>query len=112
MSNLRKEDIITLLKYLDFDIMAEEVCDSIYDLDINNEEQQLQVIRTAIVPAYRDFNPLEKESIKKVLGICLQEDVLLDDIFQRISFPFDNEIIDKKIFLENIYKELFDGQRS
>ncbi|MGG3837472.1 hypothetical protein ABEV00_10590 [Paenibacillus thiaminolyticus] len=110
MSNLKPDSIVTLLKFLDMDFITDEQYDKICDLDINNQEEQLQVIRAVIVPGYYTLNEKDQRSTKKVLEMCLEEKKPLNGIFVSISMPFDSEITNKKVFFKNIYKELFRGK--
>lgn len=73
MSNLKPDSIVTLLKFLDMDFITDEQYDKICDLDINNQEEQLQVIRAVIVPGYYTLNEKDQRSTKKVLEMCLEE---------------------------------------
>lgn len=102
--------IASLLQYIDMEYMSNQEYDSICDLDINDEAQQLQVIRLAIIPGYLGCNEITQKSLKKLLELCLKEGVALDELFEMRSFPFENEIEDKKGFLQNLYKELFEKE--
>ncbi|WP_019418923.1 hypothetical protein [Paenibacillus sp. OSY-SE] len=110
MNNLKPESIVTLLKYLDMDFMSDEQYDNICDLNINDQEHQLQVIRAVIVPGYNELNERDQQSMKKVLEMCLQERVSLNGIFVSISMPFESEIKNKRGFFQNIYEELFGNE--
>lgn len=103
--------IIVLLRYLEYDIMVSEEKKNLIDLvcekDINNEEQQLEVIRTVLVPGYYDLGEKDQQSMKKALEICIQDNVNYDRIFMNTELPFEDEIIDKRKFFQNIYNVLF-----
>jgi hypothetical protein len=107
MAKAKIEMLISILKYIDIDYMSEEECNSIYFLDVNNTEQQKQIIRTIIVPGFKELNNTSQERLKEVLKLCLQDMESVNVIFERVSMPFENDIEDKKAFLENIYEELF-----
>ena len=49
---------------------------------------------------------LEKR-LKAVIKLCLEDIESANAIFEIVSMPFENDIEDKKAFLENKYKELF-----
>ncbi|OBY76883.1 hypothetical protein BBG47_24575 [Paenibacillus sp. KS1] len=106
--SLKPDSIVSLLKFLDYDFLTDEQFDKICDLDINNQEEQLQVIRTVLVPEYYGLNEKGQQSMKKVLEMCLEEkNPNLDRVFVSITMPFKSEIVDWKAFFKNIYKELF-----
>ncbi|MDM5281755.1 hypothetical protein QUF95_30935 [Paenibacillus silvae] len=106
MSNLKPESIVTLLKYLDIDFLTEDQYEEICDLNINDEEQQLKVIKAVIVPGFNSLNDREQQSMMKVLNMCLGDNISFTGVFVSISLPFENEIIDKKNFFRNILKEI------
>lgn len=103
--------ITVLLRYLEYDIMVSEEKKNLIDLvcekDINNEEQQLEVIKTVLVPGYHDLGEKDQESMKKALEICIQDNVNYDRVFMNTELPFEDEIIDKRKFFQNIYNVLF-----
>ncbi|WP_374017316.1 hypothetical protein ABU162_24610 [Paenibacillus thiaminolyticus] len=106
--SLEPDDIVCLLKFLDNNFLTDEQFDKICDLDINNKEEQLQVIRTVLVPEYYGLNEKDQRSMKKALEMCLEEKKPnLDRVFFSITMPFESDIVDWKAFFENIYKELF-----
>ena len=109
--NMKKfEGIITILKYLDNDFISDEQYEIICNLDINNQEQQNQIIRTTLLPNFREFNEITQHSIKKLMEECLQDKeatLYLDKLFISISMPFESEITDKRAFLQNVFEELF-----
>jgi hypothetical protein len=110
MSNKKLNGLVTLLKYLDNDFISDEQYEIVGSLDINTLEQQNKIIRTLLIPGFEEFNKITQESIKKLLEDCLQDPKSskdLDIIFSSISMPFENDIQDKRAFIENVYKELF-----
>lgn len=107
MSNLNHESIVTLLKYLDVDFLTEEQYEEICDLDINDKEQQLKVIKTVIVPGYKGLNEKDQQDMKKVLQMCLEDNISFTGVFVSISLPFEDDIKNKKEFFQNIQWEIF-----
>lgn len=104
-------DVTVLLRYLEYDMMVTDeqrnVIDSLYEKDINDEEQQLEVIKTVLVPGYHELGEKDQEHLKKSLELCTKEKVKYDDIFMVTELPFKDEIIDKRKFFQNIYNVLF-----
>lgn len=109
-SDPKPADILIVLKYIHTEYMTDEEYDKICDFDINNEKEQIEVIKTLIVPGFNEeFNDEGRIRIKRSLEISFQKKEILDHIFEMTSMPFQAKIEDKKGFLLNIYKELFGG---
>ncbi|NGP61480.1 hypothetical protein L3476_16535 [Paenibacillus thiaminolyticus] len=107
MNNLKPDMIVSLLVFLDY-FLTDEQHDKIWNLDINNQEDQLQVIRTVLVPGYYTFNEKEQRSMKKVLEMCMEDKKTnFDRVIMGLTMPFESDIVDWNAFFENIYKELF-----
>lgn len=104
----KPEDILSVLKYIHTEYMSDEEYNKICDFDINDEKEQVEVIKTLIVPGFNEeFNDEGRIKIKRAIETSIQEKEISDNIFEMTSMPFQTEIEDKKGFLLNIYKELF-----
>lgn len=100
-----------ILMYIDIEYMTDDECDNIYDLDINDEENQRYVIRRLIVSGVKsDYSERAFNRAKEVILMGINNIEAATKIFQRMSFPFEDEIADKKSFLKILYQELF-GER-
>lgn len=109
-SDPKPADILSVLKYIHSEYMTDEEYDKICDFDINDEKEQVEIIKTLIVPGFNEeFNDEGRIRIKRALEISIQDKEILNPIFEMTSMPCQTEVEDKKEFLLNIYKELFGG---
>lgn len=101
-------DLLNLLRYIHTEYMSKEDYDQIEDYDFNLKEEQLVIIRKLIVERVKtEYDDQGRERLKCVLELCInQDEEVIEELFQ-MSSPCD-DILDKKGFLINIYKELFD----
>lgn len=96
----------SLLKFIDTEYMTKEDYDKIEDFDFNIEEDQIEIIRRLIVIGINaQYNDFELDKFRHVLGMCMDlSEKEIEELFQIYS-PCD-DILDKKGFINNIYKEL------
>lgn len=100
----------SILKYIDINYMTNDESNSIYALDINDVKMQKDIIRRFIVRGVK--SDYSEEAINRAKEVLMMGIKNVDDttrIFQQMSFPFENDIDDKKSFLKSIYQELFEG---
>ncbi|MEY8746870.1 hypothetical protein AB9M62_47830 [Bacillales bacterium AN1005] len=88
--------------------MTKEDYDQIEDYDFNLKEDQLEIIRKLIVSRVKtEYDDYGRKRLKYVLELCInQNEREIEELFQ-MSSPCD-DIVDKKGFINNIYKELFE----
>lgn len=100
----------SILKYIDINYMTDEEINSVYTLDINDEKNQKDIIRRLIVNGVKfDYSEGAFKRAKEVIVMGIENNESTTKIFHQMSFPFESDILDKKTFLERIYKELFEG---
>lgn len=100
--------LVSILKYIDIEYMTDEETNSIYDLDINDEKDQKKVIQNLIASSIKEeFSEDEFITAKEVLEMGINNIDKATKVIERMSFPFESDIEDKKAFLEIIYEELF-----
>lgn len=98
----------SILKYIDIEYMTDEETNSIYDLNINDKENQKKVIQNLIVPGIKEqYSEDAFNRAKEVLTMGINNINETTKIFEQMSLPFESDIEDKKAFLEIIYEELF-----
>lgn len=101
-------DLLNLLRYIHTEYMTKEDYDQIEDYDFNLKEDQLEIIRKLIVSRVKtEYDDYGRKRLKYVLELCInQNEREIEELFQ-MSSPCD-DIVDKKGFINNIYKELFE----
>jgi hypothetical protein len=105
----RIDMLSSILKYIDVDYMTDDEYNRIYELDINDEKNQREIIRRLIVPgAKAEFSEEDFKLTKEAILLSINNIESDTKIFQQMSFPFDDDIEDKKAFLQRIYHELFE----
>jgi len=98
--------LTSILMFIDINYMTDEECDTIYELDINNEKNQKDIIQRLIVPGVKsEYSVTAFNRAKEVLEMGIDDIKAATKIFNQMSFPFEDDIVDKKAFLKRIYEE-------
>lgn len=113
MAKVNIDMLSSILMYVDINYMTDDECNSIYELDINDEKNQKDIIRRLIVSGVKsDYSEGAFNRAKEVILMGINNIEAATKIFQQMSFPFENDIADKKAFLEIIYQELFEERNN
>lgn len=111
MAKANIDMLSSILKYIDINYMTDDEENSIYLLDINDEQSQKEVIQSLIVPGIKSgYSEKAISSVKEVLVMGINNINAATKVFQQMSFPFESDIKDKKAFLKIIYQELFERE--
>ena len=112
MSRISVDMLASILKYMDIEYMTDEECDSIYDLDINDGEDQEAVIERVIIPGLvREYEKNEFKEFREIILLGLNKVKERNIEFKSRSFPFKNELQDQEAFLRKIYNKLLEEEK-
>lgn len=106
MEKIYENQIISILKFLDVDLMDDEKYLEVCDLDINNSDEQDLIIDKIFIPEFYNMNSKDKEYIVNAFNFLLVNNHDCSSVFERISSPFDLSNIDQQEFLRKIYEKI------
>ena len=98
------EGLVSWLKFFDIDYLDNSVCNRLSELDINSPAECAEAIQLAVSPEFESLNEISRASMLQVLnGALTASDKELTPLFERVSMPFQNEILDRRQFLHSIW---------
>lgn len=105
------EDLISWLKYLDVEYLSGSEADLLSVFNINDQEQRRQVFMLAVLPEFDALNDVSKKSMLAILENALKaSEQELQDIFNRVSMPFTDEVLSRKLFLQSLNEVISEKQ--
>lgn len=97
------EGLVSWLKFFDIDYLDNSLSNRLSELDINDIVERAKAIRLAIIPEFESLNEISKSSMLQVLnGALTASDTELAPLFERISMPFQSEVVDRRQLLQSI----------
>lgn len=93
-------DLLSVLKVFDVNYVSHEDCLKLQSLNVNQPEDVVKAVRTLLLP---EFNTYPQGSRQRLIALLRAK--ILDSsedfsmLFDRIELAFDNEIIDKRVFM-------------
>jgi hypothetical protein len=98
------EGLVSWLKFFDIDYLDNSVCNQLSELDINCPAERAAAIQLAIRPEFESLNEISRSSMLQVLnGALTASDSELAPLFERISMPFQSEVVDRRQLLHSIW---------
>lgn len=104
------DQLYSWLAFIDVEYLDDDLCEELAHYDINRSPDQKTVIEKAIVPEFTKLNETSKASMKSALAEGLAcSDQEIEYAFSRVGTPFSEDVREKRNFLSEIWKSVFDA---
>jgi hypothetical protein len=104
------DQLYSWLAFIDVEYLDDDLCEELTRYDINRNPDQKMVIEKTIVPEFMKLNEISKSSMKSALAEGLAcSDQEIEYAFSRVGMPFSEDVRDKRNFLIEIWKSVFNS---